>query len=604
MPLVASASPRVPSRSLTASAVRVNTEFANQQYGLRLAMPWQQRALFYTSVIPEIQYASNFYARMLQKIKIYPALRSDDDRTIPIEEGLPVQYLDRIQDPGGGRSQLQYRWGQFMFSTGECFLFGRNLGMDEPERWSMVWREELRFDGDGRVTHMLAPQVPMATFEFKDSDFQPLAPGTAEAYRMWTPALRFSGWPSSPMEGCMQMAEELLKLSAAVEATATSRLVKSKLLFLPAEMEPAPVDTDGDEDPASSPWLQDLIGHIESAIDDPSLAASLGPFVTFMDGEMIQMIRDIDLHDPKVDYMEKDLRQECIHRIGRGLDLPPEVVDGMSSANHWAAWWISDDMWRSHGAPRAEQFCDDLNEAYLRPALRDAGYKDWDKVVIDFDASAVVVNPDRSKDADEAWDRGAVGYKGFRVMKNIPQEWAQDEQEHAEWLAMRRVLIDANGNPIPSTGSGSGLPAEAEIAQGDQPGPPAGQPGETSENTNLPASGFQGAAQLALFRCRELAGSRIRSRRKSCEGCLDAVQHVENSLVASALGIEGLIPLGSPSPQELVNGGAESFRALLVQWGNDEETARSVAHLVETHAARTLLQENPSIAALASLEMR
>lgn len=184
MPLVASASPRVPSRSLTASAVRVNTEFANQQYGLRLAMPWQQRALFYTSVIPEIQYASNFYARMLQKIKIYPALRSEDDRTVAIEEGLPVEYLDRIQDPGGGRSQLQYRWGQFMFSTGECFLFGRNLGMDEPERWSMVWREELRFDGDGRVTHMLAPQVPMATFEFKDSDFQPLAPGTAEAYRM------------------------------------------------------------------------------------------------------------------------------------------------------------------------------------------------------------------------------------------------------------------------------------------------------------------------------------------------------------------------------------------------------------------------------------
>jgi hypothetical protein len=65
-----------------------------------------------------------------------------------------------------------------------------------------------------------------------------------------------------------------------------------------------------------------------------------------------------------------------------------------------------------------------------------------------------------------------------------------------------------------------------------------------------------------------------------------------------------LVPLGSPSAQELVAGGADSFRALLVQWGNDEEAARAVAHLVETHAARTLLQENPSIAALKSLEMR
>ena len=33
-----------------------------------------------------------------------------------------------------------------------------------------------------------------------------------------------------------------------------------------------------------------------------------------------------------------------------------------------------------------------------------------DEVVVAYDASAVVVNPDRSKDADQAWDRGAIGY--------------------------------------------------------------------------------------------------------------------------------------------------------------------------------------------------
>lgn len=583
--------------------MRVNQPFATEQYALRLAMPWQQRALFYCTVIPELQYAYNFYARMLQKIKIYPALRTADDKSVAITEGLPVDLLNRIQDPGGGRTQLQYRYGQFQFVTGECYLFGRNIGSDLPERWSMVWREELRFDGDGRVTHMLAPQVPLETFDFNDSDYEELAPGSAEAYRMWTPSLRFSGWPTSPMEGVMQMAEELMSLSSAVQATATSRLVKSKMLFLPSDMEPAPLDTDGDEDPAQSPWLQDLAAHIENAIENPSDPASLGPFVTFMDGELIALIRDLDLHDPKTDYLERDLRKECIERIGRGLDLPPEVVDGMSSANHWAAWWISDDMWRSHGAPRAEQFCDDLCEAYLRPALRDAGYPDWQDVVIDFDASGVVVNPDRSKDADSAWDRGGLGYKGFRIMKNIPEEWAPTPEEHAEWLAKNNVIVGADGIPVPDSGGGSGLPAAEQIVQGDEPGPPAGQPGETSENTNLPASAFQGAAELALFRCRELAGSRIRSRRSNCPGCLDEVQHVENSLVAAALGADGLEPLGSPEPMSLVAGGADSFRQLLVKWGNTDESARSVAHLVETHAARTLLQESPSVKAIAGLEM-
>lgn len=571
-------------------------------------MPWQQLALFFTTTIPELQYASKFYARMLEKIEIYPATRTSDGKTTPIEDGEPVDLLERIQDPGGGRSQLQYRYGQFQFVTGECYLFGRNLnGFDvinnreAPEVWSMVWREELKFDGDGRVTHMLAPQVPMDTFQFEDSNYRELPPGSAEAYRMWTPSLRFSGWPTSPMEAVMQMSQELLTLSSSVEATATSRLVRSKLLFLPSEMEPAPLDADGDEDPQSSPWLQDLIAHIENAINDPQAAASLGPFITFMDGELIALIRDLSLHDPSTDYLEKDLRRECIERITRGLDLPPEVVDGMSSANHWAAWWISDDMWRSHGEPVAEQFCDDMCEAYLRPALREAGYDGWQDVVIDFDATGVVVNPDRSKDADEAWDRGAVGYKGVRAMKNIPEEWAQTEEEHKEWLAIKKVVVDEEGNPIPSSGSGAGLPAE-EVATGDEPGPPSGQPGEVSENTNLPASAFQAAAQVALSHCRELAGARIRARRSSCPECIESVRDVDKTLVASALGADVLKTL-KVTPTELVSGGADSFQQILVQWGNDQESAKAVARLVEHHAARTLLQEKPSISTLASLEM-
>jgi len=542
-------------------------------------MPWQQRALFYVDVIPELQYASKFYARMIEKIRIYPALRASDDKNTPIEDGMPVELLNRIQDPGGGRSQVQYRYGQLQFITGECYLFGRNLGDDE--KWSVVWREELKFDESGVVTHMVAPQIPTDTLRLSDADYQELPPGSAVAYRMWTPHPRFSGWPSSPMQGVMEMAEELLILTRSVHATATSRLVKGKFFALPSGIEPPPLDTDGDENPEASPFMQDLINHLENAIDDPGSPASLAPFVLWAEGEMLAQIRDFTLHDPETDYLEKDLRKECIHRIGRGLDLPPEVIEGMSSANHWAAWWISDDMWRSHGAPMAEQFCDDLSEAYLRPALREAGYKDWRNVVIDFDASGVVVNPDRSKDADQAMDRGQVSDAGYRVMKNIPEEFAPSEEEKAIFLAIKNVTLGPDGNPI------------SDVNPGDEPGPPDGQPGEVSEGTNLPASAFQGAAQLALYRCRELAGSRIRSRRKSCPGCLDEVQHLENSLVASALGVEGLVPLGSPSPAELVAGGADSFKTMLVSWGNSEEDSRTVARMLEMHAARTLFHDKP-----------
>jgi len=94
-----------------------------------------------------------------------------------------------------------------------------------------------------------------------------------------------------------------------------------------------------------------------------------------------------------------------------------------------------------------------------------------------------------------------------------------------------------------------------------------------------------------------LAGSRIRSRRNSCPGCLDAITHVDNSMVASALGSQGLIPFDSPSASSLVQGGADSFRAMLVNWGNSEENATTIARLLETHAARTLFHDKPRVPA-------
>lgn len=901
-------------------------------------MPWQNRALFYTDAIPELNYASNFYARMLQKLRIYPAFRVDDDTVEAIETGPPVEAMNRIQDPGGGRTGILGMYGKLAFITGEGYLFGRGIGLGR-ERWSYVWREELRFDDAGFVTHVAAPQLPYENFTLKESDWEELPPGSALAYRMWTPHPRFSHWPSSPMLAVQQEAEELLVLSSSVLATATSRLVRAPLLAIPEEIAPTPPTTEGDEAPLTDPFLSDFTEHLTRGINAPADPASLAPYVLYAGAEWIEKIKTLYLHDPQTDYLERDLRTECIRRISRGLDLPPEVIEGMSGTNHWcmdsdteilsergwvrhgdltesdvvltlnhetglsewqpvldvyraevvdepmlqitgkghsslstmqhrwpvltrvlpddsrergwetsatldsrdqivraapsadipiertwsdahvelmawlwtegriehrpgrkkprvaiyqsheanqghvdsircalrdrfgeatvgsmpssrrgvgdgqerwrelrgdggmttfvlnaaasdplavlapdrcvaldfireltlsqlhlfidtsvkadgrkmssstlqitqsdprrldavelaailagyatnryssqhqgfrwhtihslsigtrtvfgpkekhkqivnhtgtvwcpttknstwlarrhgsvfytgnSAWWISDDMWRSHGAPIAEQFCDNLSEAYLRPALEEAGFERWEEVVVAYDASAVVVNPDRSKDADQAFDRGAIGYKAYRQAKNFKDEDAQSDEEHMEFLAIKKVILDEEGNPIPASGGGGDVTQEDKVASGDEPGAPDGEPGDVSEGTNLPASAakFQGAAEMALLRCRELAGSRIRSRRKSCPHCLDEVAHLPNTLVASGLGRVGLEPLGGPDPRELVAGGSEAFKALLLTWSYDEREADAVCGFLELHAARTLFHEHPAI---------
>ena len=74
----------------------------------------------------------------------------------------------------------------------------------------------------------------------------------------------------------------------------------------------------------------------------------------------------------------------------------------------------------------------------------------------------MVVNPDRSKDADQAWDRGAISYAAYRTAKNFKEDDAQSTEEHIEWLATKKVKVDEDGDVVPTPGN--------DVNPGDEPG--------------------------------------------------------------------------------------------------------------------------------------
>src|SRR5262249_29680675 len=142
-------------------------------------------------------------------------------------------------------------------------------------------------------------------------------------------------------------------------------------------------------------------------------------------------IKWIQTHDPATDYMERDLRTEAIRRLALSLDFPPEFLLGMTDANHWTAAAVQMDMWRQHGVNVAERFADDLSEAYLRPGLLEQGVSEDEvkQTVVALDDSYVVVNPNRGEDADNALDRMAISFPGYRKLKGIPESMAPSEDE-------------------------------------------------------------------------------------------------------------------------------------------------------------------------------
>jgi hypothetical protein len=562
--------PRV-APGLVASAASYTSRSSDNAYLNRKALTWQKRALAYLDLVPELAYSSRFYARMLRPLRVFPGTLRPDGTIEPIKEGLPVEMLGRLKGKDGTSKSILGSYGRLMFTTGEGNLLGLHLDT-EDEYWSFVWNEEVDVERVGdRVTKVI--HKPMGNAD-------PIEYSAAEArvFRMWTPHPRRSGEADSPMRSVLEIAEELIALTASVRATATSRTVQGMLL-MPTEMVPVPAEVTGDEDEESDPFVDEMLSHLESQVEDAGSAAAASPWVIWGAYELLDRIRMVQLHDPQTDYMERDLRKEAVERMARGMDFPAEYLMGLATANHWAAKQILDDMWRSHGTGIADQYVGDINDAYLRPGLREGNYPGWEDIVIGWDEAAIVVPADQSADADAAHDRGEISGSGYRKLKNIPEEYKPSADEHDEYLAIKLKNEGILGIEAPA--SAPNTP--------DTPLPP-GPEGDSGRKTRVVAASVElGAAEMALARCRELAGIRIKQKEKICPEFFVGVNGGPNGELASVVGVEILDRL-STNALALVRGGADTLKIVLATWGYAPEQAEAISEMVESYAARTLFK--------------
>ncbi len=561
------ARPRPRSRALTASAVRLDER--STAYQKRLYQPWQLRSLSYYDTIGEINFTSKFLARQISRVRFFPAKRLPDGTSEPITDGPPVEVLNQIQDPGGGTTQVQYDYGRLMFVTGEGVLFG----YEDGTRWKFLWKDEVKRLPDGSFIRVNSEQE--ATGEL------------GIAYRLWAPHPRWSDMADAPMRAVQDICEELLLLTLAVRSTALTRLTNG-IFVIPQEISPSPL-TDGlDEDPEQNPFLADWMEHVTNQIENPGSASARVPFLFEGSYEYLDKVQWVKTHDPATDYMEKDLRDEAIKRLALSLDMSPEDLLGYTNANHWTGRQVQLDRWRMFGYNKAELWAGSLSDAYLRPLLREMDYPDWQDVVIGFDDSQVVISPDRTEDALKANAAGLLSGEATRMALGWGEKDKMDGEEKDEWLAIKLRDPQIIGEPpvARQTETIQDPPARGPTAQpstngnpSDGPPSPGANSGVSRQESRTASGRTLGAAELALHRCRELAGVRIRQK---CGDCADG--HAL-SMVASAMG-STLVE----DPVRLVAGATDGFRELLIEQGIETAHAGALCKQLEMFAARTLMQ--------------
>lgn len=608
--------------ALTASGVRVRAK--NGDALRRLVQPWQARAFAYYDMLGEIKYASQFYARGLSQLRLYPAVKDENGDLVEVTEKdgpdakVAVEALARIQDPGGGQSGLLSAYGRLMFLVGEALLFVSN-DEEGDEQWEMLSTDEIRIMGNN-VQRVKAPSMNAEEYkepsEDDDGNWEDLSDKEAVAYRLWQRHPRYSMLADSTMQGVLDLCEELVLLTQSVRARTRSRLAGAGIMFLDDRIDPAPPKPTGDEDPEEDIFLSDLTEAMTAPIADEGAASAVVPMVvraTVPDNmSMKDLVYHLEIVDPMQLYPETGLRYELIKRIAIGLDMPPEILMGLGDSNHWSAWQVDEQTWKGHLQPKAQQFVDDLTSSYFRPQLKQDGVQDYKDFSVAYDATAIINHPDRTKDAKDLHEKMAISDHALREAGGFDDDDAiQDEDE---WT--RRIGVKVNDGYLATKGEVSQITdinAAKRVAEGGTIDSGTSSPDVLKEPPSVPTqppdenvigggnghhedsiARILGAADLALFRAREAAGNRIRSLAKKDPDALALLDGVRAGQVCFTLGRERVRALRA-DPLELVSGARDLIVDALRVYGiTDEDVVERITENVERHAARTLYDERPS----------
>ncbi len=559
---------------------------------------------------------AQYQGRAMERIRYYPAVL--DEKGVPEESTDPdlLALFNRIRSPGGAPgdlSELAGAYARLQFVIGDGLLTVTE--QDDEEAWEYLSPMELRLQpnpGNERPQEYRRISAPGITheelIEAPDDQFSELGIDQARVWRLWRRDIEYSQWAFSPVRPCIDDYELLARLTLAVAAEASSRAAQRGLLFVPNELSFGPADPTQEENPQEDPLIVELTSAMARAIQNPGSAEAMAPFVIRAEGvtqtsggsiPTADLIKWIAL-GPTDRYTEIEAWDATISRIAGSIDMPKELMTGVGDVSHWGQWFLDDIGFRQHTGPTVTRFCNDLGSAYLRPAAKEEGIADADRVTVWFDPAGAVNHPDETGTALKAHDAIVISDKYLREKIGAPESAKPSQSEYEQ-----RVAIKLKQDPF---GDGQ----DPRVGQGETPPPSGGQGGDTTQEAptdsqtrpsgNRPpspapnlAAMILGAAEMQIDRARELAGRRLINRAQACDECKDKIKNVEPALIAAALGAEQVRAVidGYTTEASLVDGIGAAFARRLEAWEINGGWPEQLGQMVEQHARRTLYEREP-----------
>lgn len=487
---------------------------------------WQTEAWTYFDEVEEVKFAAGFRGALMSRLTLYPGLVVDPGQApVPVVDADPadlppeiaaqaVEELNRL-GTSDQQSALIGHWGSISTVSAEAYLIGQIAELaDSGERWRLFSESNMVRDTAGNGTAIrVRPGLPP----------EQLGPDDTRI-RIWRPHARWPDLADSNMRSVLATAEELLIFARQMRAIGKGRN-SAGILYIANEIGDTP-------DGTGKPTLmeQRLMTSMVTAITEDGAPAAAVPHIirgpaAFGLGQRQIPAKDALFHlalDRSIDDKALERIDFLVKRLAHGLDVPVEVLTGIADINHWGAWQIEDSTYRAHIQPDATVFANAVTTELLRPGLLDAlgpTALPWiRRLLVGINPSALVVRPNRAKDALDAFDRWAISWGSLRNHLNFSDDEAPGDDEFLTRLTLTRSIgaatltapmLEETGI-LPDAIDGMGRVTEATA-------PPA--PGQAGD-TPAPAAGDQpipddtqpDATAAARARLRAIAGTMAPAR--------------------------------------------------------------------------------------------
>lgn len=463
------------SGTITAAAKSVDL---SKRAGRRSIEKWQGFAWEAFDDVPEIKELFLWRSDQVAKLKLFGAVRlSNDERQEPVALdsdaaaaaglGITQGIIDLIsaelaafRTPLGGQAEILRRMELNLEAVGECWVAGFNALLpagSAPVEWVVASIDEYVVS-DGRRFYADRPDKKRRTgpddyVKDPENSARPIVDQVDDLFRVWQPHARWYGLADCALRAALTEAELLTILTNQLIAEARSR-VGAGFMTIPNELAiqlpggqiiPSMPQADGEEPQPDDPVMVALMEGMINPAEDPSHPSAVVPILIRGAKEALtaDALRCFGTARPVDATLDARIDARVV-RLARGLDAPPERIMGFDATTYANADQVDEDTWEDYLQPRAEFLVQAITVGYLlsRPALRALPEKVLERLCVWYDADDVIAQPDTSGvNADEMFDRFAIGNEAYRRFRGASEEDAPTPEEILERLALRRSVV-------------------------------------------------------------------------------------------------------------------------------------------------------------------